>query len=125
MVRILTGIFVSLSLLLGISFYELGYMNRESVRFSEALTALYEKTEEKTATTQDAEAVKIMWNEKKKHFHVWVPHNDVSYVDYWLNEAIGYLHTEKYDEALSKITVLREICKNLPAAYSFSWENIL
>lgn len=125
MVRILTGIFVSLALLFGVSCYEISYMKNEFGELNAALDALYRKTEEKTATTQDAEAVKIMWNEKKKVFHVWVPHNDVSYVDYWLNEAIGYLHTNDHEEALSKITVLKEICKNLPTAYYFSWENIL
>lgn len=125
MVKVLVGILVSLGLILGISFYENSYMTNEFGEFNQALAALYDKTEAKTVTTEDAEAVKLLWNDKKKSFHIWVPHNDISYVDYWLNEALGYIHTQNHEEALSKITVLLEICKNIPSAYSFAVENIL
>jgi hypothetical protein len=125
MVKTLTSIFLSLTLLIGISVYEIYYVEKEFTEFSEQLESLYSKTEEHTASVEDAEAVRISWNDKKKTLHIWIPHNDISYVDYWLSEALGCIYTESYDDALSKIEVLQEIAKNIPSSYAFSLENIL
>lgn len=124
MVKTLLSIFISFLLLLGISIYEVYYVEKEFYDFSEQLETLYDKTDDKTANREDAEAVRISWNEKKKTLHVWVPHNDISYIDYWLSEGLSLIDTKNYDEALSKIEVLIEICKNIPSAYAFSFENI-
>lgn len=125
MVKTLASIFISLALLLGISFYEIYYVDEEFKEFSEQLESLYNKTENKTANRQDAEAVRASWNKKKETLHIWVPHTDISYVDYWLSEGLSLIYTEDYDEALSKIEVLIEICDKIPGTYTFSWENIL
>lgn len=125
MVKTLASIFVSLALLLGISFYEIYYVDEEFKEFSEQLESLYAKTEDRTANRQDAEAVRASWNKKKESLHIWVPHTDISYVDYWLSEGLSLIYTKDYDEALSKIEVLIEICDKIPGTYTFSWENIL
>ena len=46
MVKTLTGIFVSLALLLGISFYEVRYVDEQFAVFEEELRVLRDKTEE-------------------------------------------------------------------------------
>lgn len=125
MVKTLASIFISLALLLGISFYEIYYVDEEFKEFSEQLETLYEKTENETANRQDAEAVRTSWNKKKETLHVWVPHTDISYIDYWLSEGLSLIYTKDYDEALSKLEVLIEICEKIPGTYTFSWENIL
>ena len=101
------------------------YIEKGFEDFSAQLEALYDKTEAQTATREDAEAVRVSWNEKKKTMHIWVPHTDISYVDYWLSEGLSLIDTKQYDQALSKIEVLIDICRKIPSSYSFSVENVL
>lgn len=100
------------------------YVNSQFDDFEGAVQTLYEKTENKTANREDGYAVKSMWEDKKRKLQVFLPHNDISYVDYWLSEACGLIYSGEYDEALSKVEVLREIAGNLPKAYGVSWENV-
>ena len=124
MVRTLASIFVSLALILGISAYDIYTVGKTFHTFSEALVALYEKTEDQTATHEDGKAVRAYWKEKKKGLHIWIPHTSIENVDYQLNEALGYLYEKKYDDALPKIEVLIEMAEKIPRSYSFSFENM-
>ena len=65
-----------------------------------------------------------MWTEKKSHLHIFVPHNDISYVDYWLSEACGLIYCGEFELALGKLEVLLEITKNLPGGYALKLENV-
>ena len=109
---------------LGLFFFSQWYMNKQFEEFSQALDALYAKVEEKTASQEDGYAVKTLWAEKKSKLHIFVPHNDISYIDYWLNEACGLLRNGEYELALGNVEVLKEIAKNLPDAYSIRLENV-
>lgn len=100
------------------------YVNEELKLFNKSVTELYDKVEEKSAGREDAYAVKALWNSQKETLHIFLPHNDVSYIDYWLNEACSLIYTENYDFALGKLEVLKEISKNLPHGYSVKIENI-
>ena len=55
------------------------------------------------ANRTDAETVKTLWEDEKRKLHAVIPHNDISYIDYWLGEAVSYVETKNYDDALSKI----------------------
>ena len=72
---------------LGLFFFSQWYMNKQFEEFSQALDALYTKVEEKTASQEDGYAVKTLWAEKKSKLHIFVPHHDISYIDYWLKPA--------------------------------------
>lgn len=100
------------------------YIDRQFNEFHEAIQTLYRKTEDNTANREDGYAVREMWSDKKSKLHVFVPHNDISYVDYWLNEACGLIYCGEYDLALGKLEVLREIIENMPGGYSFRLENV-
>ena len=100
------------------------YLHRQFNEFNEAVQVLYRKVEDESATREDGYALKSMWADKKQRLHVFIPHNDISYIDYWLSEACGLIYCEKYDLALGKIEVLKEITKNLPDGYSFKFENV-
>ena len=115
MVKTLASIFISLALIVGISAYDI---------YTAALEALYDKTENKTATYEDGKAIRTFWKDKKKGLHVWIPHVSIENIDYQLNEALGYLYEGKYDDALPKIEVLIEMAEKIPKSYSFSFENI-
>jgi hypothetical protein len=100
------------------------YIRTQFDQFHTAVESLYDKVENHTANREDGYAVKDMWADKKKKLHIFIPHNDISYIDYWLNEACALIYTQNYDLALGKVEVLKEITTNLPDAYSISLENV-
>lgn len=100
------------------------YIRRQFSSFCDSVEILYDKTEDRTASREDGFAVRALWEDRKSKLHIFVPHNDISYVDYWLNEACGLIYVGEYELALAKLEVLREIAKKLPDAYSLRLENI-
>ncbi len=124
MVKAIIYTLVAALVCIGIFIFTELYLSKQFSDFSAALDTLYEKIDSETATVDDGYAVKELWNDKKSKLHVLVPHNDISYVDYWLNEACGLLINGHYELALGKIEVLKEISKALPDAYKLKLENI-
>ena len=100
------------------------YLHKQFEQFGDALETLYRKIENEEANREDGYAVREMWENKKSKLHIFLPHNDISYVDYWLNEACGLIYEGNYQLALCKIEVLRDVAKNLPDSYSLKLENI-
>lgn len=100
------------------------YLHKQFEQFGDALETLYRKIENEEANREDGYAVREMWANKKSKLHIFLPHNDISYVDHWLNEACGLIYEGNYQLALCKIEVLRDVAKNLPDSYSLKLENI-
>lgn len=115
-----TAIALCLALFIGVEIY----LNKQFDEFHEALNTLYRKVENETANREDGYAVRQMWTDKKSKLHIFIPHNDISYVDYWLSEACGFIYRKEYALALANIEVLQEISKNLPGGYTLKLENI-
>lgn len=124
MVKAICYTLAAILLCTGLFIFAQIYMAGQFGEFFAALDALYTKVETRTATREDGYAVKALWDDKKSKLHILVPHNDISYVDYWLNECCGLLYNGEYELALGKVEVLREIAKNLPDAYSLRIENV-
>ena len=116
----LTAIALCLALFIGVHIY----MGKQFSEFHDAVETLYNKVEDQTANREDGFAVRSMWTEKKSHLHIFVPHNDISYVDYWLSEACGLIYCGEFELALGKLEVLLEITKNLPGGYALKLENV-
>ena len=125
MVKTLLSIFISLALLVGAAVFETFYVGAQFDKFGDALETLEIKVRDESATRGDAEAVRGLWETEKKNLHSVIPHNDISYIDYWMGEAVSYIETKNFDDALSKIEVLITICEQIPQTYSVSLENIL
>ena len=125
MVKTLLSIFISLALLVGAAVFETFYVGAQFDKFGDALEALEIKVRDESATRGDAEAVRELWETEKKNLHSVIPHNDISYIDYWMGEAVSYIEPKNVDDALSKIEVLITICEQIPQTYSVSFENIL
>ena len=124
MVKSIIYTLTAIALSIGFFIFTESYVNGQFEDFYGAVEALYQKVETKSANREDAYAVREMWAEKKSSLHVFIPHNDISYVDYWLNEACGFIYTGHYDLALSNLEVLKEIARTLPSAYSIKLENV-
>ena len=124
MVKAICYTVAAILICIGLFVFTEWYLGKQFDEFSAALDSLYEKIEDETATAEDGFAVRTLWENKKTKLQVLVPHNDISYVDYWLSEACGLLYNRNYGLALAKIEVLKEISKNLPDAYRVKLENI-
>lgn len=124
MVKSIIYTIAAIALCVGIFIFGEWYLTKQFDEFSSALETLYEKVDNRTATPDDGFAVRAVWNDKKSKLHVIVPHNDISYIDYWLSECCGLLQNGEYELALGKVEVLKEIAKTLPDSYSVCFENI-
>ena len=124
MVKAVSYALAAIALCIGLFIFSEIYIKTQFGEFESALDTLYSKIEDKTATREDGTAVRTLWNDKKSKLQVLLPHNDISYVDYWISEACGLLYNGEYELALGKIEVLKEITKNLPDAYCIRLENI-
>ncbi len=100
------------------------YLDKEFTEFYLAADALYEKIENETANREDANAVRIMWADKRSKLHIFIPHNDISYIDYRMNEATSYIYTQDYHSALANIEIVRQLAKSVPGNYKLRLENI-
>lgn len=75
-------------------------------------------------TLQDAYALKDYWLTKKRTLHIWIPHNEIKEIDLWIGETIAYAKIKKYDEVLTKVQVLKLLCKQIPTIFSLKPENV-
>lgn len=124
MVKAIIYTLAAIALCIGLFILTEWYVNKQFKEFSEAVEVLYDKVEKETANREDGFAVRTLWNNKKEKLQIFLPHNDISYIDYWLSEACGLIYNQEYSLALGKLEVLKEITANLPNSYTLRLENI-
>lgn len=125
MVKSIISVLISLALIFGFAAYENSFVMRQFDEFSTVLDTLYEKVENETANKQDVLAAQQNWVDKKKVLHIFIPHNEIKEVDLWLAETISLVGYEKYEDALSKLDVLKELCEQIPHTFRLHISNIL
>lgn len=121
---IVSMICVAVILLLG-AIYESTFIRRQFDEFDEVLTSLYQKVDNETANTEDVLAVQENWLNKKKYLHIFIPHTEIKEVDLWLSESITLVRDKEWEDAISKIEVLRELTEQIPKTFTIRIENIL
>ena len=124
MIRTIASAILALLLILGVSMYDIWYVQNTFQVFHEALYSLKEKTELGEASYDDGLALRAYWDSKKQVMHVWVPHTPLAEIDYQLDEAIGYLYIQDYEGALPKIEVILGLSENIPNSYTLTLGNI-
>lgn len=124
MIRTILSIFITLALILGVSFFEIAYVHTTFDTFSESIESLRDKVEAGIATYQDGITVQNHWRKKRDILHIWVPHNSLQEVDYQLDETVGFLYVNDYESALPKLEVVAGLTKNIPELYTFRLGNI-
>ncbi len=125
MVRSIISMVVVALIFFAGSFYENNFVNRQFNEFSYVLEVLYEKVDDQTATQDDVYAVQKNWLDKKRFLHAFIPHNEIKEVDLWLAESATLVRDEKWEDAISKIEVLKELSEQIPKTFKVSWENVL
>lgn len=125
MVRSIISMIVVALIFFAGSFYESNFVNRQFNEFSYVLEVLYEKVDDQTATQDDVYAVQKNWLDKKRFLHAFIPHNEIKEVDLWLAESATLVRDKKWEDAISKIEVLKELSEQIPKTFKVSWENVL
>ena len=124
MIRTIVSAIVTLLLILGVSIYDIHYVQKTFSVFQDTLRTLKEKAELGTATYDDGLAIRAYWDTKKRVMHIWVPHTPLAEIDYQLNEVIGYLYIQDYIGAMPSIEVLLGLSEDIPDSYTLSLGNI-
>ena len=124
MIRTIVSIFITMALIAGISAFEFFYVDYTFNRFHDILSSLYDKVESSTATYEDGLTVQKYWRKKKEILHIWVPHNALQEINLQLDESIGYIYLQEYQNALPKLEVLIGLSESVPQSYTFGLQNI-
>lgn len=122
--KTISGLLISLALLIGLSLYEIFYITTAMNRIRNAALGLFQLTEEHRSTHEDGNALRLIWEHEKKTLHVWLPHTAIENVDYHLNEALGYLYQDNYEDALPKLEVIIDMSENIIRSIAVLPENI-
>ena len=122
--KTLVSILITFGIIVGATVFELLYVNHTFAVFRDALTSLYQKTEADAATHVDGVAVRDYWEQRKRVLHVFLPHTPLQEVDYHLNEALGYLYQNNFEDTLPKIELLLDLAESIPHSNAIIPENI-
>ncbi len=120
---IITAICVAVILLVA-SVFEMNYIQSEFNDFNQLTNDLYKKVDGHTAIQDDVYAVQKNWLDKKQSLHAFIPHNEIKEVDLWLAESATLVRDKKWEDALSKIEVLKELTEQIPKTFKVSFANI-
>lgn len=121
---IVTAVCVFIILLAG-SIFEMDFISRQFDEFNRVTCEVYDKVNDKTATQNDVYALQDNWLNKKKYLHAFIPHNEIKEVDLWLAESVTLVRDKKWEDALSKMEVLKELSEQIPKTFTISLANIL
>lgn len=83
-----------------------------------------DKLENDLAVTDDIVALQKLWLSNKKSLHAYIPHTEIKELDLWISECVAYVRLEKFDEAISKLEVVKELCEQIPKTFSIKFENL-
>ena len=125
MVKSLISVAVVFVIILSLALFEGFYVNRQFGEFHTSLEILYDKIEEETAVQNDVYSVQSSWINKKKSLHVFIPHNEIKEIEMWLSESATLVRDKEWNDAISKVEVLLELCEQIPKSFKVSLDNIL
>lgn len=116
---------ICVAVILGIgAIWENHFINTKFEDFSQNISIVYQKVDQKTATMDDVYALQKNWLSKKKLLHSFIPHNEIKEVDLWLAETATLVRDKQWEDAISKLEVLKELAEQIPKTFSISFANI-
>lgn len=124
MVKSIIYTLTAIALCMALFTYTQFYVSEQFGYVYEAAEVLYEKVESGNVTENDARAVRELWEDKKSKLHIFIPHNDIAQIDYYLSEANGHIRDGENGLALAKLEVVKQMALSLPSAYSVRLENV-
>lgn len=83
-----------------------------------------DKLENQTAVEDDVLSMQKLWIDKKQKLHVFIPHTEIKEIDLWISECVTYTKYKKYEDALAKCEVVKELCEQIPKTFSVKLQNL-
>ncbi len=124
MVKSIITVIISLLLLIGGAVYEQIYVNSAFDELKEQAIIMQRKEADKTAVYDDALNLQNFWIKKKEKMHAFVSHNDIKELDMWIAEGAAFTKLKDYGEAMTKYSVLADLCESIPKGYLIRFENV-
>ena len=104
--------------------YETAFICDEFEELTTSTNVLYDKIAEETANENDVYALQSKWVETKDKLHAFISHNEIKEFDLWIAETVKLVSAEMWDEALSKMEVIKELEEQVPKSFAFSFSNV-
>ena len=120
---IISMVIVAIILSVGV-LYETTFIRGEFKELSAETQTLYEKIDEKSANENDVYALQTKWIQAKDKLHAFISHNEIKEFDLWIAETVKLVSAEMWDEALSKMEVIKELEEQVPKSFEFSFANV-
>ena len=120
---IISMICVAVLLLVG-AIWECNFVKEEFNEFHDAIEVVYDKVDGQTATIDDIYVVQNIWLKKKQTLHMLLPHTEIKEVDLWIAETATLVRDREWNDAISKMEVLKELTEQIPKSFAISLSNI-
>ena len=95
--------------------------------FNDLITIVDEisdKLENQTAVKDDVLSMQKLWIKKKQKLHIFIPHTEIKEIDLWISECVTYTQYKKYEDALAKCEVVKELCEQIPKRFEVKIQNL-
>ena len=83
-----------------------------------------DKLENQTAVKDDVLSMQKLWIKKKQKLHIFIPHTEIKEIDLWISECVTYTQYKKYEDALAKCEVVKELCEQIPKSFEVKIQNL-
>ncbi|MBQ9485542.1 MAG: DUF4363 family protein [Clostridia bacterium] len=104
--------------------FETAFIHGEFKELTEKTNILYEKIEAENATENDVYALQTKWVDTKEKLHAFIPHSEIKEFDLWIAETVKYVSASMWEEALSKVEVIKELEEQIPKNFEFTFSNV-
>ncbi|MBQ3572366.1 MAG: DUF4363 family protein [Clostridia bacterium] len=124
MLKSLITMLCALFLLICANFLEQITVQKTFDEFYQIIEATQSKLQGENPTLSDSESLEDFWLDKKRNLHVWIPHTEIKEIDLWVSECVAYTRLGQFDEAITKLDVLKVLASQIPHNFSLLLENL-
>ena len=124
MIKSLLTMLLALFLLLSATFLEQIIVQNTFEDFAVVIEQTQTKLASENPSKLDADGLQNFWLEKKRKLHVWIPHTEIKEIELWVSECVAYTQIEDFDEAYTKLDVLKTLAMQIPKNFSLQLENL-
>ena len=124
MIKSIISTAVALLLLLSANFFEQVTLKNSFSQFYEIIEETQNKLKSTTPSLNDSEGLEDFWLDKKRSLHIWIPHSEIKEIDLWVSECSAYTKIGKFDEAITKLEVLKTLASQIPNNFCLHLENL-
>lgn len=124
MVKSIISVIVASLLITVGAVYENTALRKTFDKMIACVDVITDKLENDLAVTDDIVALQKLWLSNKKSLHAYIPHTEIKELDLWISECVAYVRLEKFDEAISKLEVVKELCEQIPKTFLIRFENL-